>query len=279
MIEHVVISSGGPHGFVQLGMLLEAVHAGILDIQNIKTVHGCSSGSIMGTLLCLKIPVQDIIDYFITRKWEKCIQYDIHQFTEKKGIVDTQFIAEIVIPFFKAYDVPLTITMEEFYQRTKVDFDIITTEAMEMKSVTLNHSTFPDLPVLTAIQMSSAIPVMFYPILYNNTYYIDGVCRKHCPFVDYPEDTVCIFMIDSSCNTTLNLEDVSEYFQHLLLTSYRILTASEDIPKGRRFLCSKIPSVMSADLWKNIIQNESYRREMIEVGRSVVRDTLSEPVE
>lgn len=279
MIEHVVISSGGPHGFVQLGMMLEAVHAGILDIQQIKTVHGCSSGAILGTFLCLKIPVQDIVDYFIARKWEKCIHYDIHRFYEKKGVVDTQFIAEVVIPFFKAYDVPLEITMEDFYQRTGVDFDILTTEASEMKSVILNHTTFPELPVITAIQMSSAIPVVFSPVQYNNTYYIDGVCRRHCPFVDYPEETVGIFMIDSSCNTTPNLEDVSEYFQHILMTSYRILTESENIPKGRRFLCTKIPSVMSPDLWKHIIQEESYRRTMVEVGRSVVRDALNPPSE
>ena len=277
MIEHLVISSGGPLGIVQLGMLSEAFSAGVLDINTLKSIHGCSSGAILGCVLCLKIPIQDLVDYIITRKWEKWIQYDIQNFYTKKGVVDNSCIAEIVIPFFKAYDVPLTITMEEFYQRTGMDYYVVTTESSEMKSVTLHHSTFPDLPVLTAITMSSAIPFAFPPVKYKDKYYIDGVCRRHCPYVDYPKETVCIINIDASTFDDSSEDDASDYFQNLLLKSYRILSYSDTIPEGLNFTCSNVPSIVSADLWKRSIQEPSYREMLLNIGRTLVQEQLKEP--
>jgi predicted acylesterase/phospholipase RssA len=276
MIEHIVISSGGPHILVQLGMIAEAIDQQVIQLQNITSVHGCSSGSILGVFLCLRIPIQDVVDYVITRKWEKCVHYDIHQFYKTKGILDIQWIAESVIPFFKAYDVPLTITMEEFYVRTGIEFDILTTEVSEMKSILINHTTYPELPVLTAIQMSSAIPIIFPPVQYKEKYYVDGVCRRHCPWVDFPEDSVCIFLIDSTTGMVPQLEDVTGYFQHLLMASYRVISESESIPKGRIFLCTDIPSVLSTESWQKAIQEESYRKMMVEVGRTDVKKLITE---
>lgn len=277
MIEHLVISSGGPHIIVQLGMLAEAIQTGIIDQANIKTIHGCSSGSILGTFLCLGIPIQDVVDYVVNRTWKKCVHYDIHNFYVNKGILDNNWIYEMLLPFFKAYDVPLDITMSEMYKRTGIYFDILTTEVVEMKSIVLNHNTFPDLPIITAVKMSSAVPVVFPPVPYLDKLYIDGVCRRHCPMVEYPEDSVCIFSIDTSCHLIPKLEDVTDYFQYILMKSYRILTESECIPKGRHFSCADIPSVMDINLWRRTIEDSSYRAEMIEVGRCVVRKI--EPIE
>jgi predicted acylesterase/phospholipase RssA len=277
MIEHLVISSGGPHIIVQFGMILEAIQTNIFSLSTIKSIHGCSSGAIIGTFLCLRIPIEDIIEYVITRKWEKCIVYDIQNFYTTKGIIDNGCIAEMLIPFFNAYDVPLTTTMKEFYERTEIDFDILVTEVSEMKSVLINHTTFPDLPVLTAIRMSGSVPIVFPPVKYMDKYYIDGVCRRHCPMVDFPEETVCIFSIDTSLHLTPNFDDVTDYFQFILMKSYRVLTESESIPKGLHFSCVDIPSVMDANVWKSVIQEESCRRRMIEVGRAVLQKIESVP--
>jgi len=271
MIEHIVISSGGPHILVQLGMIAEAIQSGIIDQFAIKSIHGCSSGSILGTFLCLRIPIQEVVDYVIQRTWEKCVYYTIQDFYSKKAILDIEWIAEMLIPFLKAYDIPLTVTLHEFYQRTNIDFDILTTEVSEMKSVLLNHTTFPDIPLLTAVKMSSAVPVVFPPVNYLDKYYIDGVCRRHCPMVDYPEDTVCVYFVDNTKHITLNMENASDYFQYIFMKSYCILSSSESIPKGLFLSCYDIPSVMDANLWKRTIEDSSYRAEMIEVGRGIVR--------
>lgn len=274
MIEHIVISSGGPNILVQLGMLGQAVKSNVLDIANIKSVHGCSSGTILGVFICLKIPVEDVIEYVITRRWDKCVRYDIHQFYTNKGIIDNQLIEDMLIPFFKAYDVPLDITLKDFYLRTGVDFTLLTTEVSEMKSVTLHHSTFPDLPVLTAVTMSSVVPIVFAPVKYKDSYYIDGVCRRHCPIVDYPEETVCVITIDTTVDTTVNFEDITEYFQYILIKSYRILSESEDICKGVQFKFKGLVSTFNAEVWKKTIEEEDYRREMIEQGRNSVLEQL-----
>jgi len=266
MIEHIVLSSGGPHGIVQIGVLWEAFQSGLLDMNNIKSIHGCSSGAIIGSLLCLKVPIEDMRDYVVARKWEKCVHYDIQGFYENKGFFDIQFISDIISPFFKAYDVPVTITLEDFFQLTKIEYDMLTTDVADMKSVTLNHTTHPTLPLITALMMSSAIPVIFPPVKYKDKYYLDGVYRRHCPMVDYPPDTVLIIYIDANSSAVPDLNDASNYFQYIITRSYRILTESESIPKGEIIICQDIPAVYSAEFWKRILYDESYRQQMFERG-------------
>lgn len=272
MIEHIVLSSGGPHGIVQVGVLWEAFKAGLLDMNNIKSIHGCSSGAIIGSLLCLKVPIDDMRDYVVSRKWEKCVHYDIHKFYETKGFFDIQLISDIVSPFLKAYDVPVTITLEEFFQLTKIEYDILTTDVAEMKSVTLNHTTHPTLPLITALMMSSAIPVVFPPVKYQDKYYLDGVYRRHCPMVNYPADTVMIIYIDALPATLPDLNDTAAYFQYILSTSYRILTESSSIPEGEFIVCRNIPAVYSPEFWKRILHEESYRLQMFDKGREIGKE-------
>ena len=71
MIEHIVLSGSGPNGLIQLGMLQQLINSNVVCLENIKSIHATSAGSIIGVLLCLHIPIQDIIDYFVHRPWDK----------------------------------------------------------------------------------------------------------------------------------------------------------------------------------------------------------------
>ena len=53
---HLVLSSAGPYGLIQLGML--SVLGGKWD-----TIRGTSAGSIAAVLLCIGIPVDEIIEF------------------------------------------------------------------------------------------------------------------------------------------------------------------------------------------------------------------------
>ena len=271
MIEHLVISGAGPAGIIQVGMIQQALLEGIFSMDKIKTLHGSSAGAIISVLLCIQVPIQELVDYFVMRPWEKWLKMDISNFYDNKGIVSSECFLDLLSPFFNAYQIPLQITLHELYIKTNIDLYIYTTKLTTLESIQLHHSTHPDLSVIQAVMMSANMPILFTPIKYQEMYYIDGAIRAHCPSVSYPEETVLNIYI--SYQPSLNVEDTKDYFSYLFLTMYYIVSNNIILPKGHLIQYNKY-TLASINTWKKSIYESEYRREMIEIGKRSTMEYL-----
>ena len=217
-MEHIVISSAGPNGLIQLGMLAQLLESSYFSLDTIKSIQGTSAGSILAVLLCLKVPIEDIVDYFIKRPLHKWFKMDVSHFMQTNGIVSSGF-SDLVAPLFHIQDIPLTITMKELYELTSMDLHIYTTSVTKVEAVDLHHTTFPDLPVIQAIAMSCSIPLLFPPIEYEGDYYIDGGLFMHCPLPPN-EKTIVLYIQHTS---TLSMDTPFHMIHHILVqTSIRL---------------------------------------------------------
>ena len=273
MIEHLVLSSAGPKGLIQLGMLQQLIELSLLDVSTIKSIHGSSAGSILGVLLGLSIPIQDIIDYFTLRPIYKLfkLKVDVKNFFIHKGFVSSSIFEDLLLPFFHAHNVPESITMKEMYDRTGIDMHIFTTAVTEMNSVDLNHITFPDLPVIQAISMSSAIPFLFTPIIYQEEHYIDGGVVKHCPIPHAEPDTIMVILIDNK--TPVDLNSSLQFIQHIMMKSLDIINSNIDIPEGKYvFRYNSSSSGLQPLLWNNVLTDKTYREQLIEYGKQCIKE-------
>jgi predicted acylesterase/phospholipase RssA len=271
MIEHLVLSSAGPNGIIQLGMVAQVIESNIIDMNTITSIHASSAGSIIGVLLCLQIPIQEVVDYIIDRPLDKWFKIDISQFMMNKGIVSSTCFYDLLLPFFHAYDIPSTITMKELYERTTIDFHIFTTAVTPMKSIDLNHTTFPDLPVIQAVCMSSCIPMLFTPIQYKNEYYIDGGLLNHCPIPSCNEDTTLVILIDYK--PELDLTSSFDFIQHILIKSFDIISSNDTIVDGKniyRFNAKQL--ALHPSFWQQILTDKQFRKELIAMGKQHVMD-------
>jgi predicted acylesterase/phospholipase RssA len=176
-IKHLVIPGGGPTGIKALGALQYLEQNGYWNIDNIETIYATSAGSIISVLLCLKFDWNAINDYIVKRPWNDAFQINIHQIFEaysKKGLFDHN-IAEIFYkPFFNARDISMEITMKEFFELTKIELHLFTLDVNHFELADLSYLTNPDLQLLTAIQMSSAIPILISPVCIDDKCYVDG---------------------------------------------------------------------------------------------------------
>lgn len=265
MITRVVLSAAGPNGLIQLGMLAQAIETDIISIVDITHIYASSAGSIIGVLLCLRIPIQEIIDYFIHRPWDKWFKIDMLHCIENKGLVCSDCFSELLVPFFNAYDVPMHITMQELYNRTGVEFHVFTTAISHMKSIDLNYTTYPDLSIIQAISMSSSIPMLFTPIQYENDYYMDGGILNHCPATDDPDSTLIISINHLS---TLDLDSSFQFLQHILLKSFDIISCNTTPPNGKYVFCFNTKDIaIHPLLWEKTLSNKEYRSELIHIGK------------
>jgi predicted acylesterase/phospholipase RssA len=189
-IKHLVLSGGGPIGLVEYGALKYLTANNIINLANIQSIYTTSIGSIIAFIYILNFDWTWIDDFFIKRPWEKLINFSYSAYLNifyDKGIVNKKIIINALKPLFLAKEIPLTITLLEFYNLTSIELNMYTCNLSSFKKEKLNHVNTPNLELLDALYMSASVPVMFVPLYINNSYYLDGGIFINCPINE------CIF--------------------------------------------------------------------------------------
>lgn len=176
-IKHLVISGGGPIMFQIISAIQELERKEYLNMKNIESIYGTSAGAIVAVMISLKFDWETINDYIIKRPWQDVFPIKVQNILDtytKKGIFDIKNIEKCFKPLFDTKDIPLNITMKDFFTLTNIDIHMYSFEINEYKVKDISHETFPDLPILTAIQMSCALPILVRPVFIDEKCFIDG---------------------------------------------------------------------------------------------------------
>ena len=177
IIKHIVLSGGGTVFFGEYAILKESNISGFWDFKNIESIYGTSAGAMLGAMLCLlSIPEEpnetntvslnwDILDtYLIHRPWQNLFKIDILtiiQSINKDGILDINILKDAYNPVFKSKDIPIDITLKDFFELTKKDFHTFSVEIDSFEVVDISHTTHPDWTVIEAVYASSCLPILF----------------------------------------------------------------------------------------------------------------------
>ena len=176
-IRHLVISGGGPIMFQIISAIQELERKEYLNMKNIESIYGTSAGAIVAVMISLNFDWETINDYIIKRPWQDVFPIKVQNILDtytKKGIFDIKNIEKCFKPLFDTKDIPLNITMKDFFTLTNIDIHMYSFEINEYKVKDISHETFPDLPILTAIQMTCALPILVRPVFIDEKCFIDG---------------------------------------------------------------------------------------------------------
>jgi predicted acylesterase/phospholipase RssA len=183
-VKHLVIAGGGPIGLQFLGALEHLNENGFWKIENIESIYATSIGTIIGAFICLNYDWPTLNKYIIDRPWHDAFKLNGKQIFDafyNKGLYDKK-LAEIVFkPLLEAKDLSLSITLNEFYEYSKIEFHLYTFELNKFETVDISYKTHPDLLLMQAITMSSALPGIFMPTILDNGCYIDGGVMSNYP--------------------------------------------------------------------------------------------------
>ena len=286
-IEYLVISGGGPNGLGQLGILEVLQEVKFVNIKDIKKIFGTSCGAILAGSLALGIDITEMIQYMIERPWNKMVKIDLDSFlslNQSKGLISADLIKDAVIPFFKAYDIDVNITMKEAYQRTGIELNIITVDLGLFKDVCLNYKSFPNLPLLTAISMSSAMPPIFSPVEYEGKYYLDGGLLNNYPLNNLTSllkpsqyNKILAIHIDKKNKAASQPVDIAslsaiEYASYVLQKSFGILGNGIEYGNSHErgipyeVVCEVDYFISEPILWKEFNKSIEAKRKMHENG-------------
>jgi predicted acylesterase/phospholipase RssA len=176
-IKHLVISGGGPIMIQILSAVQELERKEYLNMKNIESIYGTSAGAIIAILISLKFDWETINDYIIKRPWQDVFSFKVQNIFDaysKKGIYNIKTVEKCFKPLFDAKDISLDITMENFYELTKIELHFLSFEVNEYKIHDISYKTFPKLPILQAIQMTCALPLLVSPVFVDDKCFMDG---------------------------------------------------------------------------------------------------------
>jgi predicted acylesterase/phospholipase RssA len=192
----------------------------------------------------------------------------------KKGIFDNRNIEKCFKPLFDAKDLPIDINLSDFYEFTKVELHFFAFEVNEYKVEDISYLTHPTLPVVTAIQMTSALPILVSPVCIDGKCYIDGGTTCNYPLNFCIEsgkihDEILGFKNKYS-ETKNNITNESTLLQFLTSFLYKAVfsLSTHDIQPSikNEVICDV--SHLNFDFLKDAVTNYEVRKSLFENGVS-----------
>lgn len=275
-IRHLCISGGGIAGLTFYGILREAHNQKFWKLDDIQTMFGSSVGSLVSVVMCLGYDWDVLDNYFIKRPWNTVFKFDIYsviQSFDKRGIFGADVIEEVLSPLFLGKDIPLTITMREFFELNGVELHMMTTEANTYNNVDISYLTHPDWRVIDAVYCSCAVPIVFSPIIRDDECYIDGDARISYPIhkcIARAENPDEIFGLKKEFSEPAFVRNTSTLFDFIMIICANVLRVILGQTSG--FIKNEVlvsGNILSID---NIIRATSAREEretMISRGASL----------
>lgn len=209
-IDTLCFSSGGIQGLSFISGLKYLCDNNYINLDKITTYVGTSIGSIISFLLIIGYTPDELIVFFLNYDFKKLEpEIDLLIIEEKFGLDEGKHIIELLSFFcekkFKLND----MTLYDLYILTKKKFILNTTNFNTGQEVILSYESTPNLSVITAIRMSSSIPLVYTPVYYNNNYYVDGaltnsILLKECN----PTTTLGFFVEGKKYNELKSIQDI-----------------------------------------------------------------------
>jgi predicted acylesterase/phospholipase RssA len=179
-IDTIVISGGSINGFILMGSVQYIYDC--YNIHEINTFCATSAGAMISYLLCIGYKPIEILVNICTSKIVDKLKNNI-DFTsaiENRGAVSFSEIEREIenLTYSKIGYIPTLLDIKEKFGKHLV---ITTYNLDKNESVYLDYTSHPDLSCLTAVRMTSSIPLLFEKCIYKNEIYIDGASHDNFP--------------------------------------------------------------------------------------------------
>jgi predicted acylesterase/phospholipase RssA len=178
-IDTLFLSGGGINCISFLGSLKYLIQKDLIkrDLSNIKTIIGVSGGILHIIPLLLGFSIDMTIKIFTNYDYNKLIDYNnfnINDLFTNFGFYSNDFIFNLLKPMFRIKNINYNITLKDFYKLTKIRLIMKTVNISKKEIIYLNYKNYPNLSLITAIQMTTCFPLFFKPIIFNDELYVDG---------------------------------------------------------------------------------------------------------
>jgi len=276
-IKHLVISGGGPTMIKSLGACQYLEQHNFWKIDNIETIHGTSAGAIIGAILCLKYDWETLNKYVIERPWNEAFTFSIKSILDaytNKGIFGKKSSEIIFKSLLLGKDLTLNITLKEFYEYSKIELYMHSFEINNFVIEVISYKNYPDLPLLTALQMTSAIPILIAPVCHEEKCFMDGavVCNyplNYClSMVENPDEILGFKNDYGEKKESQKINEDSTILDYIMAFLYKLIFQLNTEDKQKQIKNEVLYSCqyLSFEYIKSVLSSSEIRKEFLESG-------------
>ena len=208
-IDTICMSSGGIKGIAFVGALDYLNNEKLIDILKINNWVGTSVGSILSLLFLIGYTPAEIGDFIIDFNFTKMnLDISVENVFTKYGINNGERFEFVIKSFLKNKLGVEDINFYNLYQITKKNLIIIGTNFSKSCEEAFSWDRTPDMSVITAIRISSSVPIFFTPVLYNGCYYVDGGIKNIFP-INYCNEKTTLGLCIKYSNHNNHVESIS----------------------------------------------------------------------
>lgn len=288
-IKCLIISGGGPTGLLSYGAIKSTHKRNVWSLDGIESIYASSIGAFIACIITLGFDWDTIDSYLIERPWSDSfdiIQTDILEMIHNKGIDGENIFQLCIEPLLKAKDIPINITMSEFYNITCIELVFTVTELncnRNMTFETISHHNYPNMTLIQAIASTTAYPMLFKPILYQDKCFIDGgllhnlpinVCLEHSNF---KMDEVLAFGIKQPTSMIHSIQSSStflEYIRMVMNKCHKTLDSSDKQTLIPFIVLSYADDILDITKWYEVLCNPQIRSELVKRGENDANDFM-----
>lgn len=286
-IKHIVIAGGGPTGFYTYGAAKFLANKNFWDINNIETIYGTSIGAYIGTLFCLKYDWDTLNDYIIKRPWDKIFNVSpeaVFKVWETKGLFGEECVKESLKPLLVAKELDVNITLKEFYEYSKIELHMFAIDINDFPlcATDISYKTHPDLLLITALTMTTAIPFIYKPVILDGKCFLDGGIVMNYPLKKCLDDTKCdeseILAFknyhSTEKKTVKNLNGIKEdttllnFWIYLMRLFVKQFNNNQEDPIVSNEVKCFVDDIGNIDEWKQVLDNKDFREKFIKKGEA-----------
>ena len=284
-IKNIVLSGGAYKGFYTIGALKYLSSNNFYDINIVEKIYGTSVGSLLGALLCLKLNLDDLIEYAINKPWHKSFKFSIDTLLatiSKKGFIQRKFVEDIFVNLLKGAGLNTSSTLLDLYTHSNIELNIFSVNMTKFELERFSYKTRPDMKIIDAVYKSCSMPFIYQPQYYKNNCYVDGGVINPYPMNIYIEDLtkenskfdkkeiLGFKIVDDTLEPT---KEDSSIFQFGFYMIYRL------IKENYNYICNEeidyeliIPSsTLSMNDAQNIILDKNTRKKLIKEGEKYAK--------
>jgi len=288
-IKHLVIPGGAHNGLKSLGVLQHLEETGFWNINDIQSIYATSIGSVIAVFLSMRFDRETINDYIIKRPWNEAFHIsidDIFAAFSQRGLFNKKRAIETFFkPLFDAKDIDIEITLAQFFEIYKIDLHFFSLEINAFELTDVSHKTHPTISLLTAVQMSSALPVLISPVCIDNKCFVDGGFICNYPInkcIESVENTDEIFGIkivyinvNSECNTIVT--DSSSMLDYIINFFNKLINniSNDKIQSIPNEISYETTSLNFTNI-KMVVCSQEIRKNMINMGIEYAKTFLAD---
>lgn len=215
MFDSLVLSGGGTKGIIQLGML-HYFWGKQISLHTLKECVGVSIGSVICALLvCGFTPIEIFTKIYSEKNLIPTTKVNLLRVWTSLGLFPITIFSSKIKDFILSRHKKVP-TFEELYSKTGILLTILACNVTKMEETIFNVHTTPSLDIISAIEMSCNLPLIFQRIQYLNNFMSDGGLINNFPtnLISNSCEKTLACVVSSSTNTC---DDKMNYLLKMIL--------------------------------------------------------------